>query len=1223
MTHSISQCRCLKSLAAAAALVTVSFAISTTASAQTVFSEQFENQGFVPIGGWGPKGLSDNGWIFKNYSNPLGPVAWVPGCCWGAVINPLSGTGYLAAYQDSSGGSGSQYSAWAILPAISGQQAGDVLTFYTISSDTSPFESVHFEVRYSPSGGVNAGPGATDLGDFSDVLLFISPMPNYNSGIYDGWTKWEVTLPGPGRIAFRQMGSESMYFGVEDVSVAHPEPTPGPMPEGFEDLDGVCGEGPCRLINEQGWTFQDKGTISFGPAWQPPFAVNEFTPHSGFSFMKCSKGGASGSVSCWAVLPEIGNVQGDTLNFVVRGGMQEGGTFQVRYSPTGATTTGSGAAAVGSFTQVLAEFTTLPYDAWLQVGVDIPGDGRLALRVFDANASQFDVATIVAVDTMALNQIPAGPPIPLANETVTWTPAMNPVVVNTNILIPEGATLILEPGTLVQIEEDSSLSVAGALIGHGTESDPVMFESAAVFPPGLTGTGTLDLAYAHINTNILPAQHGSYLFDHCTFEGPYAYIFNSSLLIVNDTDAPAFMSLDHCTFADGALVCSDVALRLTNTSFINGTSALPLRGYIYVDNLSFDGGSLSISRDQQDVYVNNITVTNSPGAAINVGGSNIGNNYLFGPDNVLTNNLYPVSVSGGILPGSTLPTRGNINNAVFVQPVGFEIFGPVIWSDPGIPYHVDQSPYLVGRFDVLPGVTMKFQPGHGIAETSAFESRGLPDNPVTFEGLSGQWYGIFTPDRMEYTTVDGSQYGIINDALGLPGFFDNCVFSHNDRAMVGGGIVRKSQFLENNVGADVGFTMDLDGQTNPNWFEGNTVAVIDASDATHNWWGDPTGPMSSQNPGGQGDPVASGIPILPFRTTPPDLSNHPPIIQLQQPYFVAAPGSTIILNWDAIDDDLVSQRVLISVQADVPAHYQLLAELPAGQRSYALSVPEAGFVYTVRIEGIDSLGQVGWDRVVSSSRPVAIDPSIVAPPTPPATSFTIGYPVPLNDAITHFYTGYVLLDGQMTFESFGAAGVLPTVVDASSDSVRFGLTQGDEWLFSSYFSVRPDDRIGDAAPTVTLTQPAPGASLTGGQPVTIAWEANDDEGVRYATIQVSCDGGITFHDIVHRIPAQPASYTWTLPPLDSPINDLRIRVMVEDDRFQNSSDTTAAISVATGEFQDPTLPGDLNGDGSVNGADLGLLLSAWGPCRQCSADLDGDGSVNGADLGLLLSDWTG
>jgi hypothetical protein len=50
------------------------------------------------------------------------------------------------------------------------------------------------------------------------------------------------------------------------------------------------------------------------------------------------------------------------------------------------------------------------------------------------------------------------------------------------------------------------------------------------------------------------------------------------------------------------------------------------------------------------------------------------------------------------------------------------------------------------------------------------------------------------------------------------------------------------------------------------------------------------------------------------------------------------------------------------------------------------------------------------------------------------------------------------------------------------------------------------------------------------------------------------------------------------------------------------------------------VPGDLNGDGSVDGADLGLLLSNWG--GSGIGDLSGDGLVDGADLGLLLSAWS-
>ncbi|HMN96585.1 MAG TPA: DNRLRE domain-containing protein [Phycisphaerales bacterium] len=60
----------------------------------------------------------------------------------------------------------------------------------------------------------------------------------------------------------------------------------------------------------------------------------------------------------------------------------------------------------------------------------------------------------------------------------------------------------------------------------------------------------------------------------------------------------------------------------------------------------------------------------------------------------------------------------------------------------------------------------------------------------------------------------------------------------------------------------------------------------------------------------------------------------------------------------------------------------------------------------------------------------------------------------------------------------------------------------------------------------------------------------------------------------------------------------------------------------TVEFTPPPvcLPADLDCDGAVDGADLGLLLAGWG--APGPADLDGSGTVDGGDLGLLLAAWT-
>lgn len=50
---------------------------------------------------------------------------------------------------------------------------------------------------------------------------------------------------------------------------------------------------------------------------------------------------------------------------------------------------------------------------------------------------------------------------------------------------------------------------------------------------------------------------------------------------------------------------------------------------------------------------------------------------------------------------------------------------------------------------------------------------------------------------------------------------------------------------------------------------------------------------------------------------------------------------------------------------------------------------------------------------------------------------------------------------------------------------------------------------------------------------------------------------------------------------------------------------------------------DLDGNGTIDGSDLGILLGAFGAFGCNVADLNGDGQVDGGDLGLLLGAWGG
>lgn len=74
-------------------------------------------------------------------------------------------------------------------------------------------------------------------------------------------------------------------------------------------------------------------------------------------------------------------------------------------------------------------------------------------------------------------------------------------------------------------------------------------------------------------------------------------------------------------------------------------------------------------------------------------------------------------------------------------------------------------------------------------------------------------------------------------------------------------------------------------------------------------------------------------------------------------------------------------------------------------------------------------------------------------------------------------------------------------------------------------------------------------------------------------------------------------------------------------RMNAGQSTYAGLAWIMIQGEPDGIPGDLDGDGFVNGADLTILLGAWGT-DSLIADLDEDGLVTGSDLTILLSNWS-
>ena len=242
------------------------------APAQADFSEDFESVTPTQPGEPGPAELLGRGWVFRNQSSPRGNSVCSTGPCY-LCGGAHAGLRTLEVGFSSTDVLGGTVSHWAILPAIPGQVAGDFLVFHA-RAVTSFNVPPRLEVRYSVGQGIDTGSSATHVGDFSDLLLTIDPVPS------TGWTRYDVPLPGNGRLALRFfapdvepiISSGNDWLEIDTLSVG-PPPTPAchlprvPLPG--ETVTWSTASSPYRVC--QDLTIPPGGTVLVEPGVQVDF----------------------------------------------------------------------------------------------------------------------------------------------------------------------------------------------------------------------------------------------------------------------------------------------------------------------------------------------------------------------------------------------------------------------------------------------------------------------------------------------------------------------------------------------------------------------------------------------------------------------------------------------------------------------------------------------------------------------------------------------------------------------------------------------------------------------------------------------------------------------------------------------------------------------------------------------------------------------------------------
>jgi hypothetical protein len=196
------------------------------------------NEGFDDI-----TNLIPGGWFMQNNSQPLGSTGWFQGNP--DVFTAFDGAPNAYIGANFNNGSGlATISNWLLTPPIT-LQNGAQLTFYTRTTTLGPvLFPDRLQIRMSTNGAsTNVGTLATDVGDFTTLLLDINPT--YGDNYPHVWTQFPVTVTGvpsptTGRLAFRYFvenggpsGANSDYIGIDRAvytGPCGPTPTPSPTP---------------------------------------------------------------------------------------------------------------------------------------------------------------------------------------------------------------------------------------------------------------------------------------------------------------------------------------------------------------------------------------------------------------------------------------------------------------------------------------------------------------------------------------------------------------------------------------------------------------------------------------------------------------------------------------------------------------------------------------------------------------------------------------------------------------------------------------------------------------------------------------------------------------------------------------------------------------------------------------------------------------------------------
>jgi hypothetical protein len=245
-----------------------------------------------------------------------------------------------------------------------------------------------------------------------------------------------------------------------------------------------------------------------------------------------------------------------------------------------------------------------------------------------------------------------------------------------------------------------------------------------------------------------------------------------------------------------------------------------------------------------------------------------------------------------------------------------------------------------------------------------------------------------------------------------------------------------------------------------------------------------------------------------------------------------------------------------------------------------------------------------------------------------------------GDELDYTVTGTGALSGQAggTIPALGGVDVVPLALDTSGTGPR----EGSALVFSDSQGVQNGSLELHVSGTIVRPADASFSPDADVDEITIPWIVRSGTGVQALEVDVfnyafdelqarldvdAVDGVVEpfqfLGGLEWGVGEEPATLSFgvdtdLVPPGEY---DVQISIITSDEDIPGETESILALTL------DATVvsTGDVNGDGTVDTADLLMLLGDWGECpdppESCPSDLDGDGLVNTSDLLLLLSNW--